>query len=472
MKTKPLVCSLFLSLSVSLLLAQGDCNELNLQLHADLPSDCAHMTMTMLHDQEGRPFLYVAGKEGGLRVYSLDNLDQPQLVASLPVTEWENLDVMNLSQDGENLYLALGNHFSQNQQGGMAIIDMADPTEPMVTDYWVFPELYGGAGIVQVAGNFAYLGAMKHGLVILDVSDKSDITFVSLFQPDIYYPDPNPDPDKFNARGLTVRDHKVYLCYDAGGLRIIDVQDPTQPEEIGRYANPALNGKPRAYNNIVLDDDLAYIATDCNGMEILNIADPDNITLISWWNPWHCDDNPLNWFFSPGHANEIFLNRDCHWVFLSTGKSDMYVVDVSNPAAPDSCHIYGGIDNGIGTWGVSSYADRIFLSYVCAAIPFGSDWTGVKVLTYNNPCLEAVEDLDPVSWQVYPNPAADHIFVTSNDITKPALVQVSDALGNRLLQFTSEGNVSEVDVSKWPGGMYFVLVIQGDMRFVRSLVKI
>lgn len=470
MKTIATLCCIFVSLTTTMLFSQQDCNDLNLQLHSELPSDCGHMTMTMLHDQLGRPYLYVAGKEGGLKIYALDDIDQPQLVATLPVSEWENLDVMNLSQDGEYLYLAVGNHFSLNQYGGLAIIDISDPTAPFLTDSWIFPELYGGAGIVGVAGDYAYLGAMRHGMVTLDISEKSDIAFVSLFQPDIFYPDNNPDPDKYNARGMAVRDNKVYLCFDAGGLRIIDVQNPAQPVEIGRYANPALNGKPRAYNNIVLDGNLAYIAADCNGMEILNIADPANITLVGWWNPWHCDDNPLNWFVSPGHANEIFLNKDCQLVFLSTGKSDMYVVDVSTPAAPDSCHIYGGVDNGIGTWGVSSFEDKIFLSYICAVIPFQSDWTGVKVLTYNNTCATATAETRPLPGEIYPNPAGDRLHIAL-DIT-PSLIKIYDVLGNCILQFTAMGDLNNLDISKWQNGMYFVNLIAGNERFCRAFVKL
>ena len=92
-------------------------------------------------------------------------------------------------------------------------------------------------------------------------------------------------------------------------------------------------------------------------------------------------------------------------------------------------------------------------------------------MTYNNPCLEAGEDIITVSSQVYPTPATEKILISSNRMTAPALVQISDVMGNRLLQFTTEGDISEVDVSKWQGGMYFVSVIQGNERYGRSFVK-
>ncbi len=45
-----------------------------------------------------------------------------------------------------------------------------------------------GSGIVKVEGNYAYLGAMGLGLVILNISDPTNITFVSELALNINYP--------------------------------------------------------------------------------------------------------------------------------------------------------------------------------------------------------------------------------------------------------------------------------------------
>src|SRR6185369_3643719 len=142
------------------------------------------------------------------------------------------------------------------------------------------------------------------------------------------------------------------------------------------------NDHPKAYNNIVLDDTLAYIAVDYAGMEVVDLSDTSNITLTGWWNPYNAPAN--NWFTSPVHANEIQLEKNCKRVFMSTGKSDMMVVDVSNPALPDSCNFYGGVSNNIGTWGIGLWQNQVYLSYICAAIPFSSNLTQVTLLTFNS----------------------------------------------------------------------------------------
>lgn len=128
---------------------------------------------------------------------------------------------------------------------------------------------------------------------------------------------------------------------------------------------------------------------DYCGLEILDVSDPARIALVSWWNPWRCETNPFNWLSSPGHANEIEYDRDCKRLFLATGKSDLHVVDVSNPALPDSCASFGSVDSNLGTWGVGVEGDRVYLSYACAVIPFFSRWTGFKVVTFD-PCWTPV----------------------------------------------------------------------------------
>lgn len=349
----------------------------------DIPSTCSAQTMTMQQDAAGRPFLYVAAKEGGLRVYSLSA--RPELVRVIPRSALRGLDVMNLAQAGNRLFLALGNHFSANQSPGLAVVDVSDPAAAKVTGLWSDAAARGGAGGVASEGGRVYLGAMGNGLIVFKLNAAGNPKLFSRFVPPLDFPADGlaPNPAQFNARGLVVRKGLVYLAYDAGGLRIIDASKK-KPVEIGRYSNPALDGKPRAYNNVVLDGHRLYAAVDFCGLEALDVAKPAAIELLSWWNPWHCETSPWNWFSSAGHANEIALDAARDLVFLSTGKSDLQVVSIADPAHPEWQGEYGGVDNGLGTWGVSRHGDRVYLSYICTlGIPFASNWSGVKALAYD-----------------------------------------------------------------------------------------
>ena len=409
-------------------LTAQQCTTLNLMHQADIPASCNEISMTMEHDNFGRPYLYVAAKEGGLKIHNISDPALPQYVSGISTSEWGDLDLTNLSQQGNFLYLATGSHFAGGQEAGFAVVDVSDPMFPSVTDYWKHTEAGGGAGIVEVEGDYAYLGAMEDGLMIFDISDKQNISLVSQYIPDIYFPDTNPDPAKYNARGMRVKDDVVYLCYDAGGIRIINVSNKQLPVETGKYSNPTLDGLPRAYNNLILDDTLLYVAIDYCGMEVLNVKDTSNITQIGWWNPWHCETNPLNWFSSPGHTNEIEYVPENKQVFMSTGKSDMYVVSVADPSQPDSCDIYGGITNNIGTWGIEVYEDQIYLAYICSLIPFTSTWAGVKILTFDRNSTN-IPKPELKSLKLYPNPADTELRIQLPDIHKEAQLEVHNSHG-------------------------------------------
>lgn len=447
-----------------------NCGSMNLTHIVDIPSTTFEMTMTMQQDNTGKPYLYVASKEGGLKIYDIANLQTPILMRTIPSTELENLDVMNLTQSGSYLYLALGNHFTNPEHSGFAIVDVSSPANASVTDTWQNPDDSSGSGIIKVEGNYAYLGAMRHGLIIFEISNKSDIKFVSQFIPDINYPTPNPNPDLYNARGMEVRAGIVYLCYDAGGIRIINTLDKQNPRETGRFSNPVLNGKPRAYNNLVLDDTLLYVAVDYCGIEVLNIIDTADIKLIGWWNPINCQTG--NWFASPVHANEIVHNKTCRQLFTSTGKSDMYVIDISDPTHPDSCNIYGGIDNQIGTWGVSTYEDQIYLSYIFAIIPFQSNWTGVKILTYT-PCTAGVDDDARKITALYPQPASSTLTIEVGSVGESSvyITAVSMYGVSFSLPFSVSENGVEVDISQLADGAYTIRVIAGDKLITEKFIK-
>jgi len=460
-----LLISLFQFAQLKYVNAQN-CATMNMKFEADITSNCTAMVMTMVHDKRANmPYLYVANKEAGLKIYNITTVAAPNLSATIPISSIGNLEVMNISQSGNYLYLALGNTFTNSQQAGMAIIDITTPTTPLVKDFFIVPSSGSGAGIVKVEGNYAYLGAMKSGLVILDITDKSNIVFVSKILPDINWPVNNPNANLYNARGMEVKNSIVYLCFDAGGIRIINCTNKSTPKETGRFANTALYqplNLPRAYNNIVIDDTLAYVAVDYCGMEVLRIKDTSNIKLHSWWNPYNCPNN--NWFSSPVHANEIYFNKSCKYAFLSTGKSDLMVVNLTNPAQPDSCNFYGGVNNNIGTWGVSSYGNQIYLSYVCSAVPFQSNFTGVKILTYT-PCANGMNTTKKNEFSISPNPANCYLRIENDYWQWNEEYEIVDLMGKRLFLGKLSNSKTEIDISHLSSGIYFLNIGNTIRRF-------
>ena len=347
----------------------------------DIPHKGAGMPITMVHDAADRPYLYVAANEGGLLIF--DVKAAPRLVHSIPASKLASLNPMSLSQVGNRLHLALGNHWDKRGVAALAVIEVEKPAEATVAGTWKDAEPDGAGGAVVVDGKIAYLAAMGSGLVVLDVGNPSAIRAVARLQPPLDFPDARPDRRKINARGLALRKNLLYLCYDAGGVRVIDIADPKKPTEIGRYSNPAMTGRPRAYNNIALNGSLAYVTADYVGLEILDISNPRAPKLVSWWNPWNPKLQPLRWFDSPGHANEIAYDAGSKMVLMSAGRSDLVAIDVSDPAKPRQAAQIGDVKDTQATWGLSIHGDLVYLSYIrTLGVPFLADWPGIKVFRY------------------------------------------------------------------------------------------
>ena len=237
---------------------------------------------------------------------------------------------------------------------------------------------------VVVDHDNAYLGAMSAGVLILDIRDPANIQLQSKFRPDPDFPRPNPNSlQRPNARGLALVGNRLFVAYDAGGVRILDVANRQQPQEIGRYINLGMGQKQQAYNNLIVDGDRLYAAIDYAGLEILDIKRVDAIRQVGWWNPWKAHTLQNLWFNSPGHTNQLEFDRKQQRIYLSAGDSELQVVDVAKPDHPQLVAQHGQSQNGLGTWGVALDENAAYLTYMTAIVPFRGTWAGVAAIKRN-----------------------------------------------------------------------------------------
>ena len=333
--------------------------------------------LTSIHDSQGRPFIYSANNAGGFWVLEIS--DQDLLESThFPIDSFNNQNLMNLTQEGDYLYIPIGNFFAaQSTPPGLAIINVKDPKNPIIEDIWQDTVSRKGSAVVEVQGDYAFLGAMNYGLIILDISDKNNIQFTSHLLPDRDFPVENPNSvQEPNARGMDISGDIMMLCFDAGGIRSIDISDKENPREIGIYINEQALTTQQAYNNIWINGDIAYAAVDYCGLEVLDISDPQNVTRINWWNPFECEIFENTWFEAPIHTNQVSYDSEKELVFLSAGDSELVVVDVSDPMDLQQIGQLGMAENLRAAWGASIFENRVVLSYINAVIPFVSFFNG------------------------------------------------------------------------------------------------
>lgn len=148
------------------------------------------LPQTAVRDLEGRPYLYAAIKNGGLLVLRLGQAKTgPQAVARLGTRAFAKLDVMNLVQNRDYLYLALGDFFSAGgSKADLAIVSVKIPQRPKVASLCKSARKIRGRAIVETDGKWAYLGAMSEGVIIFDVSNERQIREVPRILPDVIFP--------------------------------------------------------------------------------------------------------------------------------------------------------------------------------------------------------------------------------------------------------------------------------------------
>jgi len=340
------------------------------------------LPQTVAVDSGNPSFLYCCLQTGGLRVYQhADTKSPPKQVASLPVSRFQGLAVMDLAQHDDRLFLALGDFFGRSSRAGLAIVGVRNPLRPKLISMWQSDRVLEGSAVVAVNGNLALLGMMRHGIAAFDIANPKRIRKLSSLKLEVDYPRKNPSKTQHpNARGMCLHGNYLYVTNDAGGLRIVDVSKPTQLKEITRYANRALIRKQQAYNNIVVDKGIAYIGVDYAGVEILDVRNPSKPQQIAWWNPWNAGSLKNVWFNSPGHVNQVRLDSKNGLLYVSAGDSELQVLDISNPKTPRLVARHGSPGNKKGAWGVALGADAVYLTYIRAVVPFQAQWSGIKAV--------------------------------------------------------------------------------------------
>lgn len=123
-----------------------------------------------------------------------------------------------------------------------------------------YQELAEANGVVLL-GDLAFIADGPRGLVILDVSEPTDIRFVS----EVDTPG--------DAKRVVIADAVALVADTIGGLQVIDVSEPASPAIVGAVTTPG------TAVDLVEIDGLVYIA-DIVGLTIVDVSNPADPAVV------------------------------------------------------------------------------------------------------------------------------------------------------------------------------------------------
>lgn len=420
--------------------------------------------------------------------------------------------------------------FATGGMGGCVMLDVTDKENPLMASQYNLP---GSVNDIAVEGDYAYTGS--NGFRVFDVSDKSNPiqvgfndtegTLVKIYSNTVVYcPKSMGSNNKVNIMDVSDKENPVKIGYYNApvmtfdldlkgyyafvacwwdGIRVVDYSNPENPVLASHFmgwANGAIPGEEYLYcqaldiegNYLYAIDYGPFSAEDTKGLYIFDITDPENpgfvtrltdidgtIYDIEVSNGYAYLADNMGGFVVVSVVDPLFPSQiaylplgDAAWAvdvfdnyafvanYINEG---VQVIDISNPFLPTVAGYYK--QTGCFALNVTYNAGHVFV----ADGPAGMQIYNFDLLTGLKTEVGSVERFD-----VFPNPAHDKIFITSEIIelgnVKIALIELT---GRVVFEKTmNQSNCSlntDINVNDLPRGVY-LLKVSTDKRFLSKKI--
>lgn len=185
------------------------------------------------------PFAYIASAEG----LEIVNISDPSRI--LPVSQYSS------SGGAWGIDLGDGVAYLASPSSGLELIDVTDPVSPRKITAVAGTK---GAWDVHRYKDFLYVGCHGAGIKIISLFDKELPRLIGNFR----------DDDSGEALGVQGFGEYLYTA-DNFCIEVLDVSDPTCPQEIGEYSNV------RGAHDIFVDGNYVYVAEAKKGLMIFEV---------------------------------------------------------------------------------------------------------------------------------------------------------------------------------------------------------
>ncbi len=223
-------------------------------------------------------------------------------------SSWKNALTYIDQYGGSTTAVAVkGNYAYMGQGPRMVVLDVSNPASPVfVNESELLPGLVMG---VEVDGDYAYVTTMFSGLNIFDISQANRPKLISEVK-----------PDRGGCGPLILNDGIAYIACNTSGLFVVDVKNPLSPKVLSHDVFQD-NGLSIAYHN-----DYVYFLSHPGGIKIFNVSDPTNPQQVGYF------DMETIPSVTTVNAEAIAVCQDD--LCMAVGNHGFVILDLSDPSNP------------------------------------------------------------------------------------------------------------------------------------------
>jgi len=238
-------------------------------------------------------YLYIGDKEDTLRVLSLSNPTNPVQVGKLALSD----DVLGIFVSGNILYVAA-------RSQGLVIVDAQNPSNPVILGTY---NTSGFSYDVVVSNNLAYVADATKGVRIIDVSTPS-----------------NPvETGYYDTNGVTYGVAKsgnyLYAADGTQGIKVFDASSPDTLLLLGSFDTPGTASGIQYYNGHLFVADGTM-----GGLRVINVSNPSS-------------PSEAGYILSLSTANFVYLRNNL--VYLPDGGTGLLIIKQDIVGVEENSHL-------------------------------------------------------------------------------------------------------------------------------------
>lgn len=234
-------------------------------------------------------YIYGADKRGGVPLCEMDSTGALTLISTYTTGNW----IWGVGI-GNNVIATGGNTVPTS------IYDVSDPSNP--TKIATLMENYRFVWDINISDTLMFLSANADGVPIYNIADPANPVLLAIADP--------------TRAQYTLRDGNIlYVAIGTHGVSTVDISDPTNPVTLYTFDTGS-----NAFR-LELKDTLLFVADKSDGMVILNVANPDSITLVSILTMTSDDD-----------AYGIAVHDT--FAYIGNWDAGLFVASIADPANP------------------------------------------------------------------------------------------------------------------------------------------